>query len=52
MFHAFIYAEPKQINKNQSGFGCESDWKRSYLELKETKVSLLVQQIGVGDECI
>ena len=50
--HAFIYAEPKQINKNQSGFGYESDRKRSYLELIDTKVSLLVQQNGVGDECI
>jgi hypothetical protein len=52
MFHAFIYAEPKQINKNQSVFGYESDLKRSHLELIDTKVSLLVQQIGVGDECI
>ena len=42
VFHAFIYAEPKQINKNQSGFGYKSDGKRSHLELIDTKVSLLV----------
>ena len=52
LFHAFIYAEPKQIYKNQSGFGYESDLDRSHLELIDTKVCLLVQQIGVGDECI
>ena len=52
VFHAFIYAEPKQINKNQSDFCYESDLNRSHFELIETKVSLLVQQKGVGDECI
>ena len=52
VFHAFIYAEPKQINKNQIVFGYESDTKRSHLELIDTKVILLVQQIGVGNECI
>ena len=52
VFHAFIYAEPKQIKQKQSDFGYKSDLKRSYLELKPTKVILLVQQIGVGDECI